>query len=186
MTTTRMVATKPITFKPGREIFTTHNLLILVIIGTYIIGGIASFLIGEQLDRIHQEGTSINDPENALVKTRLQQITIGKMVLMLFRLFVGKGIGAGNSGFSNMINVLVLFLIYGAASIENIEKTFNMVWSYFGDPVEFELEDFLARLNVVDMWIHVLGAANAITPMPKFVNSLISLAVIATQLPYTF
>ena len=171
--------------KERPNIFSTTNLTFLFILGTYAAGAVLSQILSSELQVLSDAGISINSPEAFDIKLRVQQFTVIKLSLMIFRLLISRGLGVGGSGISNAVNLFVLFLINGAANIENVQNTINLFWKFIGDPVELQLEDFLARLNTIDMWIHVLGAANAVAPMPTIVNAILSIAIIGTQLTFT-
>lgn len=161
------------------EVFTTDNITLAVILGTFAAGAAISQWIAIQLKNI-PEGQTLND--NPELKNQIQLMTIVKLGMMVFRLVFGRGLGVGASSISNSVNIIVLFLLQGAASIENVENTLNMLLRIFNQEIDLQLEDFLARLNEIDFWIHILGAANAVTKLPGLVNWILTVAIVATQL----
>lgn len=134
-----------------------------------------------------EEGTIVSyfyeDPDDNMSKESinlLKVFTIIKIVLNMSRSLLSRGrfnIGTVDS-LSMGINAFVILLLFGMVYTSTMESFISNIISLFGYEININLSEFVERMQVVDIWLMILGGMNTVVPISSLFNSTIGYLVL--------
>ena len=110
-------------------------------------------------------------------------LSIVKIILVGLRLFISNGLGKTASSINTTINLSTILLLNNGASVDGLETSINYILNLVGKKVLLSLFTFIFQIQNIDFWVHIIGMANIIAPLPALINKLLTIAIILTQIP---